>query len=64
MAAQRLAAVVGDHVEEGGRHVEFRAGFPGLVEVGVGAVQVADDALAIVQAGLLAQVGLPGGLER
>jgi excinuclease ABC subunit C len=49
-AAERPAAVVGDHVGEGRGGIERRPAVFGGVEVGVGAVQVADDALAVAQA--------------
>ena len=61
-ATQRLAAVVGDHVGERGDDVDVRAPL-GTVELGVTAVEVADDPLAIVPLGELTQVGLERGVE-
>ena len=64
MAVQR-AAVEGDHVLEGGQDVDLGIGaVTQPAELGVGAVQVADDPLGVQQRLVVAQVGLPCRLQR
>lgn len=62
-AGQRLATVEGDHVAQGCGEVDRLTGRTSA-KVGVGAVQVADDALGVVPVGVRTQIGLPGQLER
>ncbi|MEV2271451.1 hypothetical protein [Nonomuraea africana] len=51
MTGQRSAAVEGDHVEQRRRQVDLAAR-----GVGVGPVQVADDALGVEQPAVLAEI--------
>ncbi len=62
-AAQRAAAVVGDHVGQRRDDVDTRTE-RGEVEFGVGAVEVADDALRIEEAGVLSEVQFARGVQR
>lgn len=58
-----MAAVVGDHVGHDGGDGERGAGWV-AVEFAVGAVEVGDEALAVVEGGVRAEVGLAGEVER
>ena len=62
-AGERGPAVVGDHVGERSRDVDARAA-RGAAELGIGAVQVADDPLRVGPSGEPAQIRFAGGRER
>ncbi|MCO5555085.1 hypothetical protein L7F22_008625 [Adiantum nelumboides] len=62
-AGERAPAVVLDHLGERGHAVDRGAAL-GAVELGVGAVQVPDDALGVRPVAEPAEVGVAGGLQR
>ena len=62
-AGERRAAVEGDHVGQRGRDVDGGAA-RGAVELGVGAVQVADYPLGVGPGREPAKVGLLRGVQR
>src|SRR5262252_668448 len=60
---QWLAAVVGDHVAQRGCRIDRRAKFS-AVELGVGAVEVADDPLRVTEPAESTEIGLLCHLQR
>ena len=62
-AGERRAAVIGDHVAEGGHDVD-RVAVRRAVKLGVSAVQVAHDPLGVRPLGEPAQISFGGGGTR